>query len=365
MKKTIVLSITAVVTAYLLLWPVDIDPVAWEAPKDNGYVGSYSQNQQLSQIKRIELSGQVGPEDYALNKDGNIYFGLLNGDISYLDQIGKIHSWVNTKGRPLGIEFDKSGNLIVADAFLGLLKIDTNGEIETLVTEIDGIALNYADDVDVADNGKIYFSDASTKFHAKQYGTFAASMLDINEHGGHGRVLEYDPVSKQSTTLLSGLNFANGITISHDQKWVLVNETGTYRVLKVGIDESNKGKVETVIDNLPGFPDNISRGSNGVYWIGLVSPRSGALDGLSGSAFLRKIVQRLPAFLRPKAKHFGHIIAINDNGEVIHNLQDPLGMYGHTTGAIEVGDKLYVSSLHDTAIGQTQNVNTKSLAAKN
>ena len=362
MKKAITISMTVVLTAYLLFWPVEIEPVAWQAPTDNGYVDSYSQNQHLSQIKRIELSDQIGPEDYALGKDGNVYFGLLSGDISYLDQAGNIQPWVNTKGRPLGIEFDGDGNLIVADAFLGLLKVDAKGVIETLVTEIDGIALNYADDVDVADNGKIYFSDASTKFHAKKYGTFAASMLDINEHGGHGRVLEYDPVSKQSTTLLSGLNFANGIAVSHDQKWVLVNETGSYRVLKVGIDASNKGHVETVIDNFPGFPDNISRGSNGVYWVGLVSPRSGALDSLSGSAFVRKIVQRLPAFMRPKAKHFGHIIAINDNGDVIHNLQDPLGMYGHTTGALEVGDKLYVSSLHDTAIGKTQNVNAAPLA---
>jgi sugar lactone lactonase YvrE len=182
-------------------------------------------------------------------------------------------------------------------------------------------------------------------------------MLDIMEHGGHGRVLEYNPATKQATTVVSGLDFANGIAISHDQNWVLVNETGTYRVLRVGITDLNKGQVETVIENLPGFPDNISRGSNNIYWVGLVSPRSAALDALSGSGFLRKVVQRLPQFLQPKAKHFGHIIAINDQGEVVHNLQDPLGMYGHTTGAIEVGADLYVSSLHDTALGKTVNIN--------
>ena len=365
MKKQITLGVSAVLAAYLLFWPVEIDPVAWEAPKDEGYVNSFGQNQHLSQIQRIELTGKVGPEDYALSKDGMVYFGLLGGEIGYLDQAGKTHTWVNTEGRPLGIEFDASGNLIVADAFKGLLSIDSKGSIETLVTEIDGIELKYADDVDVADNGKIYFSDASTKFHAETYGTFEASMLDINEHGGHGRVLEYDPVTKQSTTILDGLNFANGIAISHDQNWVLVNETGTYRVLKVGISETNKGQVETVIENFPGFPDNISRGSNGVYWVGLVSPRSHALDSLSGAAFVRKVVQRLPAFMRPKAKHFGHIIAINDEGEVVHNLQDPLGMYGHTTGAIEVGNQLYVSSLHDTAIGKTENINITSTVVKN
>lgn len=359
MKKAIAAATGVGLLAYLLAWPVEVDPVAWEAPKDEGYTGQFAQNQQLSQIQRIELDNQIGPEDLALSQDGKIYFALLSGDIQYLDKEGGIHTWVNTGGRPLGIEFDQQGNLLVADAFKGLLQVSPSGEITTLVSEVDGISVNYADDVDVASNGKIYFSDASTKFHASQYGTFEASLLDINEHGGHGRLVEYDPTTKQSVTILDGLNFANGVTISHDQNWVLVNETGTYRVLKVGINETNKGQVKTLIENLPGFPDNISRGNHGLYWLGLVSPRSAPLDMLSGSAFLREVVQRLPEFMRPKAKHFGHIVAVNDQGKVVHNLQDPLGMYGHTTGALEVGNDLYVSSLHEPALGKTLNVNLK------
>mgnify|MGYP000061564869 CR=1 FL=1 len=345
--------------AYLLTWPVEVEPVAWTSPEDKGYTGEFAQNQHLSQIQRIELNDQIGPEDLALGKDGKVYFALLSGDIQSIDNQGNISTLTNTGGRPLGIEFDPEGNLLVADAFEGLLSVDPKGQITSLVTEVDGITINYADDVDIADNGKIYFSDASTKFHAKAYGTFEASLLDINEHGGHGRLIEFDPVTKQSKTLLDGLNFANGVAVSHDQNWVVINETGTYRILKVGIADSNKGQVETLIDNLPGFPDNISRGENGVYWFGLVSPRSKPLDMLSESAFLRKIVQRLPAFMRPKAKHFGHIVAINDEGKVIHNLQDPLGMYGHATGALEVGQELYVSSLHEPALAKTVNVNYK------
>lgn len=345
--------------AYLLAWPVEVEPVAWTSPKDNGYTGQFAQNQHLSQIQRIELTDQIGPEDLALGQDGNVYFALLSGDIQSINSEGKIATLANTGGRPLGIEFDQNGNLLVADAFKGLLSVTSKGEVTSLVTEVDGIPVNYADDVDIADNGKIYFSDASTKFHAQRYGTFEASLLDINEHGGHGRLIEFDPETKKSQTILEGLNFANGVAISHDQKWVLVNETGTYRILKVGISDSNKGTVETLIDNLPGFPDNISRGENGVYWFGLVSPRSKPLDMLSGSAFLRKVVQRLPAFMRPKAQHFGHIVAVNDNGQVVHNLQDPLGMFGHTTGALEVGKDLFVSSLHEPALAKTVNVNFK------
>jgi sugar lactone lactonase YvrE len=350
-------SLAIALAGYLVFWPVAVDPVAWQAPENLGYTGVFSKNQQLSQINRIELGGGIGPEDLALSEDGNVYFALLNGDIKFLDEKGKIHSWVNTGGRPLGIEFDQQGNLLVADAFIGLLSISTEGEITILVDNVEGTAVNYADDVDIARNGRIYFSDASSKFHAKDYGTYGASLLDINEHGGHGRIIEYNPATKASIVLADKINFANGVTLSHDEQYLLFNETGSYRILRLALTGENRGSLEVVIDNLPSFPDNIARGSNGLYWIGLVSPRSKPLDMLSNSPGIRKIIQRLPEFLRPKAQHYGHIVAINDAGDIVFNLQDPLGIYGHTTGALEVGDKLYVSSLHETALGVITNVN--------
>ena len=355
--KKVLLSLLTVLIGYLLLWPTQVDPVAWQAPANEGYVNRFAANQQLSQSHRIELNGDIGPEDYALDAQGNIYFSLLNGDIKFLDGKGEIHAWVNTGGRPLGMEFDKQGNLFVADAFIGLLKISKDKKIEVLVTEVDGVEVRYADDVDISESGKVYFSDASTKFPAQTHGTFAASLLDINEHGGHGRLIEYDPVTNKAVTLIKGINFANGVSVSHDQQSVLLNETGNYRILSVAITGESRGTSTVIIDNLPGFPDNINRGSKGLYWFGLVSPRSKALDILSGSGFARKIVQRLPAFMRPNAQELGHVVAMNDKGEIIYNLQDPLGMYSHTTGALEVGDSLYISSLHETALARTVNPN--------
>lgn len=357
MLKKIALGVVVLLTGYLCLWPVPVDPVAWQAPKNPGYTGEFAQNQQLSQVNRIELTNSVGPEDLDKDAKGNVYFSLLNGDIDFIDPQGNIQTWVNTGGRPLGIEFDQQGNLIVADAFRGLISISQDKTITVLVDEINGQPLNYADDVDIADNGKIYFSDASSKFVAKDHGTYGASLLDMMEHGGHGSIIEYDPATKQTSVIAQGYNFANGVAVSHDQQWVLFNETGNYRVLKVGLNGEQRGTVEVVIDELPGFPDNIAQGSNGVYWLGLVSPRSKPLDMFSDSPFIRKMMQRLPAFIRPQAQSFGHIVGINDQGEVVHNLQDPLGMYGLTTGALEVDNKLYISSLHETALAVTSNVN--------
>lgn len=357
MTITLIACSVLLLIGYLTFWPVDVDPVAWHSPKNKGYINAFAKNQRLSQMHRIELNGDIGPEDLALSKDGHVYFSLLSGDIQFLDSAGHIQSWVNTGGRPLGIEFDPNGNLLVADAFNGLLSISPDGKITTLVNRVAGSDINYADDVDVATNGKIYFSDASVKFKAKKYGTYGASLLDINEHGGHGRIIEYDTETKESTVLVEGVNFANGVTLSHDEQFLIFNETGTYRVMRLALNGDQRGDLEVVIDNLPSFPDNIARGSKGVYWLGLVSPRSKPLDRLSNYPSLRKVIQRLPEFLRPKAEHYGHVIAINDEGSVIFNLQDPLNIYGHTTGALEVGNQLYISSLHETALGVIKNVN--------
>jgi len=241
----------------------------------------------------------------------------------------------------------------VADAFRGLLSITPNGEISELATIADGIPIRYADDVDVAADGKIYFSDASTKFGAKESGgTYEGSLLDLMEHGGHGRLIVYDPTIREAKTLLDGLNFANGVAVSHDQSYVLVNETGSYRVIRFWIAGQKKGQFETFIGSLPSFPDNISTGHNGRYWIAFISPRNPLLDNLSTKPFMRKVIQRMPAFLRPQAVAYGHIIAIDDNGKVVQDLQDPDGSYPINTGVTETEEYLYIGSLVTPVLGR-------------
>ena len=104
-----------------------------------------------------------------------------------------------------------------------------------------------------------------------------------------------------------------------------------------------------MLDNLPGFPDNINSGAEGRFWVGLVVPRNAILDGLSDMPFLRKVVQRLPAFLRPQAVPSSHVIAINGDGDVLLSLQDPAAVYPFMTGACESGQRLYLTRLfgHD------------------
>jgi sugar lactone lactonase YvrE len=339
---------------YFIFWPVPIEPVAWEAPPNPGYAGPFAQNERLKGIEIFPIGDNSGPEDIAVDTQGRIYCATHEGRIVRLNPDGlNPENWVDTKGRPLGIDFDRAGNLIVADAYRGLLSVAPSGTVRELATTADGTPIRYADDVDVAADGKIYFSDASTKFGAKQAaGTYEASLLDLMEHGGHGRLLVYDPATGVAKTLLDGLNFANGVAVSHDQKYILVNETGSYRVIRYWIAGPKKGKSESLIEALPSFPDNISTGLNGRYWVALVSPRNQLVDKLAGKPFLRKVIQRLPAFLRPQAVAYGHIFAIDGTGKILVDLQDPTGKYPINTSVTETKDYLYIGSLVTSVVGR-------------
>ena len=349
-----ILVFIIVVILYFLIWPVPIDPVSWKAPPNPGFTGSFATNERLKGIETFPIADNHGPEDIAVDSEGRIYASTHEGRIVRLNADGSNpQNWVDTKGRPLGIDFDSKGNLIVADAFRGLLSIAPDGVITELAVEADGIPIRFADDVDVAADGKIYFSDASTKYGANESGdTYEASLLDLMEHGGHGRLLVCDPATGVAKTLLDGLNFANGVAVSHDQSYVLVTETGGYRVIRIWIEGPKKEKSETLIGALPSFPDNISTGQDGRYWVALVSPRNPLVDKLADKPFMRKVIQRMPAFMRPKPVAYGHIIAIDDTGKVLIDLQDPDGSYPINTSVIETENYLYIGSLVAPVLGR-------------
>jgi sugar lactone lactonase YvrE len=345
--------VVVLVALYLALWPVPVDPVAWDAPVDRGLVAPFTENDRLGVATAIELGEFEGPEDVAIGFDGRLYSGTKDGKVISFNADGSdLQVFADTGGRPLGIEFAGS-YLYVANSFIGLQRIRKDGRVVTLTDEFEGKAIAYADDVAVAKDGSVYFSDASSKFDAEEWsGTYSASLLDILEHGGHGKILKYDPFSDATTLIMDGLNFANGVAISDDQSYLLINETGSYQVHRYWLLGPMAGTSEVVIDNLPGFPDNINSGLDGRFWIGLVAPRSAVVDRFSDSPFMRKLIQRLPAAIRPKAIPSTHLIAIDGDGNVLMNLQDTQARFPAITGALETEDQLFLSSLFGYRIGR-------------
>jgi len=185
-----------------------------------------------------------------------------------------------------------------------------------------------------------------------QHALLPLTLILLMEHSDNGRVIEYDPISQSSKVVLSDITFANGIAVSPDGQFFLVIETGEYRVWKHWLSGAKAGESEVIIDNLPGFPDNIHLGQNGRFWLGLVSPRSEAVDDLSSKPFWRSAVLRLPQALQPAAKNYGMVIAINAEGDVLHNLQAPNAEVFTTTGVAETDDYIYVTSLTSTFLAR-------------
>jgi len=355
--------------AYLSLAPVPIEPVAWNPPKDAGYVGMHTTNTRLTGLQLIPLGGEIGPEHVAVGPDGKLYTAVTGGKILRMNRDGSAREiWAETGGRVLGFAFDGRGRLIAADAMRGLLIIepDAKRKITVLVDKVSiqggDDPIRYADSVIVAKDGRIYFTDASRRFRPSQWdGVFNAGVLDIFEHSATGRVLMHDPASSKTEVVMDGLAFANGIALSADETSLFVAETGEYRIWKIAIEAralnakrigpADAAQAHVVVSNLPGYPDNLMRGMHGRIWVGLTKPRAIAADDLAGSPFMRKVVLRLPKALWPVPQAYGHVIAFNESGKIVVDMQDPSGQYPETTGVTETEDRLYIQSQHAASLG--------------
>jgi len=350
MKRVILrLLVTLVVggIGYLLLWPVPIDPVAWNPPAAPELTGVYAQNNELAKTERLSVNSEA-PEDVAFDSQDRIYTGAADGHIFRLQPDGtRPEVFSHTYGRPLGLKFDSAGNLIVADAIKGLLSIDTGGSITVLSNQADGVPFRCTNDLDIAADGTIYFTDASYRFPLTEL------KADVLEHRGNGRFLAYDPKTRQTRTLLRDLYFANGVALSPDQSFVLVNETGTYSIRRFWLKGEKQGQSETFIDNLPGFPDGLASNGRDLFWVAMVNRRDPVLDTLLRRPFLRKVVMRLPNFLQPAIKRYAFVIALDTNGKVVRNLQDPSPQcFAAIANVVEHKGSLYFGSIGESSIGR-------------
>ncbi|WJZ86325.1 hypothetical protein VitviT2T_005789 [Vitis vinifera] len=166
----------------------------------------------------------LGPEDIAYHPDSHlIYTGCADGWVKRVtlnDSV--VQNWAFTGGRPLGVALGRHGQLIVADAEKGLLEVTTDGMVKTLTDEAEGIKFKLTDGVDVAVDGMIYFTDASYKYSLKEY------IWDILEGRPHGRLMSFDPSTKETKVLVRDLFFANGVIVSPDQNSVIFCESVMY-----------------------------------------------------------------------------------------------------------------------------------------
>jgi sugar lactone lactonase YvrE len=353
------LALSALI-GYLLYWPTGVHPVAWQPQASPGYNGPYAPNKRLAALHQVPLGEGAGPEHVALGPDGWLYTALNNGHIVRCRPDGSgLAQVADTGGRVLGFDFDRDGNLIAADAYKGLLRVTPKGQISQITSQVsDNDPIVFADAVAVGADDRIWFTEASHRFQPGPWGDpMAVSLAEILEQRGNGRVLMHDPGTGRTEVIATGLVFANGIVVAGDGQSILVAETGRYRIWRIPmsarhLDVREPGETARVIlDNLPAFPDNLTKGQAGRYWVGLPKARSALADALAPWPFLRAASFRLPHFLLPVPKPYGHALAFNEQGQVVADLQDPSGSYPEVTGITELDGVLYVHSLVAPSLG--------------
>lgn len=352
MKKVlmVILLLLAGLTGYLYVTPSPIEAVAWQPSPAPVFAGALAVNTRLQQAQLL-AQGQIhGPEDIAIDAQGRVHAGLADGRIVRLDGDAlhpHIVTLANTGGRPLGMVFDATGNLVICDAWKGLLQLAVDGKLTTLVSAVDGVPLIFTDDLDIASDGKIYFTDASTKYRQPDY------MLDFLEGRSYGRLYVYDPVSKITKLLLKDLYFANGVALAKNQDAVFISETYRYRIRKFWLSGPKAGSSEIIADNLPGLPDNINSDRNGTIWIALPSPRKPIADVSARNAWLRNAMVKLPRAFWPKPDRYGLAIAIDENGKILESLHDATGNHLRmVTSVYPYQGHLYFGSLDNDRIGK-------------
>lgn len=337
-------SILLLPLGYLLFAPIKETPQSWSPPKAAALPAATGSFAGLTQLAK---DAGVGPEGLSADAQGNVYAGYADGRVLRFAADGSTQVLAQTGGRPLGTWAAADGqSLIVADAVKGLLRI-ANGQVEMLTREAEGQPFTFTNHLAVAADGRIYFTDSSGK-----YG-FDDKLADVLEHGNTGRLLRYDPATKQTEVLLRGLHVANGVALGPDGAYVLVAETIEYRVLRYWLKGEKAGQREVFIENLPGFPDNLSFNGRDGFWLALFAPCDALLDAALPHPWLRKIILRLPAALQPPPARVAQVLKLDFNGKVTAYVSDDSkAAYAPITSALEVGPWLYLGSTDMPSLGR-------------
>lgn len=348
--RRVLFALLAILAAVLCLgWlvPGPIDSLAYDPPPAPPLVGPFAPNEVLRGAELLAEGKVAGPEDLAFDAEGRLYAATAPGRIVRLDATGEPRDFADTGGRPLGLRFAPSGDLVVCDTYKGLLSVDSAGRVTVLATEAEGERFRFTNNLDVAKDGTVYFTDSSNRFGERDY------LLDLFDARPRGRLLRYDPAARKATVVLRDLYFANGVALSEREDFVLVNETYRYRTRRYWLKGEKAGTADVFLDNLPGFPDNLDGNRRGRFWMALFTVRNPIADRLHPHPALKNLLARLPRFTWPGPAPYGLVLEVDEGGRVVRSLHDPGGRrVSEVTTAREHEGWLYLGTLAQSRIGR-------------
>ena len=334
-----------------------LDPVAFAVePAVEGFAPGG-----VARLKGAELlaAGEVdGPEDVLLDEEGHLYCGTRDGYLIRLAAPDHKQTSVVAKigGRPLGLALDAEERIVVCVAGMGLVRVSKSGEVELLTDQTnrswlsvqDDTTIRMADDLDIAPDGVIYFTDATKRYDIENWG------LDLLEGRPNGRLLSYDPATRKTRTVCDHLVFPNGVCLTHDGGHLLVASTWTSSLLIFDLKHLNAGP-RVFSSGLPGYPDNINRASDGGYWVALAGMRNPVIDLAMRHPGVRRRMTRAVA---PSNWLFGNlniggVLKLDAAGRIVDAYWDePDGPLYMITSMREHRGSLYLGGVTNNKIGR-------------
>ncbi|WP_406205342.1 SMP-30/gluconolactonase/LRE family protein [Streptomyces decoyicus] len=304
-------------------------------------------------VPRIVAPAIQGPEDVVADADGSFLAGAADGAIwrLWLSASGAEEGAevvAHTGGRPLGLQPLAGGEFLVCDAERGLLRISPrHGTVRVLADEVAGAPLRFASNVTAAADGTLYFTVSSRRYGLDEW------LGDFLEHTGTGQLLRLRPDATTPEVLLDGLQFANGVALGPDESFLVVAETGARRLRRYRLTGPRAGTADIWAGDLPGYPDNISRGPDGAFWVALAAPRAAGVELLHGMprAFRRmswQVCKRLR--LRPPVRQTVRVLALRPDGGTARDLRAVNSPYRMVTSVCRTENLLLMSSVEERGI---------------
>ncbi len=306
----------------------------------------------MSADRRLEVFPVPGPgaEDVVVGSrgpdEGAVFTGTEDGVVWRVSHDGgRIDRVAHTGGRPLGIEIDLEGRLLVCDAKKGLLRIDPgSGALEVVTDRVAGVPMVFCNNAAIASDGTVWFSDSSKIFGIEHW------KDDLVQNTRTGRLLRLGE-DGDVEVVLEGLAFANGVALAPDESYVAVAETAARTVVRRWLTGPLAGERDFLVEDLPGYPDNIARGSDGLIWVSLASPPDPIVELIqTGPMSLRRAVTRVPARMQPKPRRTVRAQAFDDAGRLVHDVDVSTDRYHLVTGVREHEGRLWLGSLHEPAV---------------
>lgn len=293
----------------------------------------------------IPLNGR-GPEDVAVDEQGQMYSGLADGRIIRISPDGANITTIGTvEGRPYGVELYGDDELVVCAGHQGLLAVEiATGKARTLADRVFDAPIEACNNAAVASDGTIYFSDSSRRFAIPQW------RRDLIEQTRTGRLLRRN-TDGTVDEILGRLDFANGVALASDESFVTVAETGGRRLRRMWLRGEDAGLDDVFVSGLSGYPDNASTGTDGLIWVAIPSPKNLVLTAVHQfPKLIRSVVGRVPESLQPAPARTVAVVAIDADGQIICNYEGEIEDFQMLTGVRERDGVLYMSTLEGSQL---------------